>query len=201
MTMESTQRKLRLADIADQRAYERERPQYRAEILEIRRRRRISIGTVVSVAFESRQTIRYQIQEMARAEKLTTDEDIQIELDTYNPLIPEPGQLTATLFLELTSDEQMREWLPRLVGIERHVVIRLADGSEVRSMPEAQHAIQLTREHATSAVHYLMFRFTDAQIDSFADGGAMLAIDHPNYREEAELGAATAAELLVDLRR
>lgn len=197
--MSTTSRKLTLADIADQRAYERERQDYRVQVLELRRRRRVALGTVIAVAFESRETIRYQIQEMARAERLGSDEDIQIELDTYNPLVPEPGQLCATLFLELTNDEQMRVWLPQLVGIERHVVVRLADGSEIRSEPEAQHATQLTREHATSAVHYITFAFDDRQRDELAARGATLVSDHPAYREEAELGALTVRELLADL--
>jgi len=200
MNASSTTRKLTLADIADQRAYERERDDYRARVLEIRRLRRVAIGTVMTLSFESRETIRYQIQEMARVEKLTTDEDIQVELDTYNPLVPEQGHLCATLFLELTSDDQLREWLPRLVGIERHVVIRLADGTEVRSAPEAQHATQLTREHVTSAVHYLTFAFDPAQIDALAQGGATVVVDHPRYDEEVELIPATVAQLVGDLR-
>ena len=197
--MTTTSRKHTLADIADQRSYERERPEYRAQILELRRRRRVALGTVIAVAFESRETIRYQIQEMARAEHLGTDEDIQIELDTYNPLVPEPGQLCATLFLELTDEDQMRVWLPQLVGIERHVVIRLADGTEVRSEPEAQHATQLTREHVTSAVHYITFAFDERERDELAAHGATLAIDHPAYREEAELAEPTLRELVADL--
>ena len=197
--MTTVSRKLTLTDISDQRAYERKRPGYRTQVLELRRRRRVAIGTVITVAFESRETIRYQIQEMARAERLGTDEDIQVELDTYNPLVPEPGQLCATLFLELTNDEQMRVWLPQLVGIERHVVIRLADGAEIRSSPESQHATQLTREHATSAVHYITFAFDDPQRDELAAHGATLLIDHPAYREEAELGDLTVRELVADL--
>ncbi len=89
--------------------------------------------------FENRDTMRHQIQEMARVEKLVTDEAIQEELDIYNPMVPEPGQLCATVFIELISDEQMRVWLPKLVGIERSFVFRLMDGSEVRSIAEAQH--------------------------------------------------------------
>ena len=197
--MNTLSRKLTLADIADQRAYERERPEFRAHMLEARRRRRVALGTVIAVAFESRDTIRYQIQEMARAERLGTDHDIQVELDTYNPLVPDPGQLCATLFLELTSDEQMRVWLPQLVGIERHVVIRLGNGTEVRAEPEAQHATQLTREHVTSAVHYITFAFDDSERDELAAHGGILVIDHPAYREEAELGDLTVRELLEDL--
>ena len=197
----TTRRKLMLSDIADVRAYEREREEFRDHVLELRRVRRINVGTILTVSFESRETIRYQIQEMARVEKLMTDDDIQNEIDTYNPLIPEPAQLCATLFIELTSDGSMREWLPRLIGIEHHVVIRLADGTEVRSYPEAQHARQLTRAHITSAVHYLQFAFEPTQIDALASGAATLVVDHPDYLEVSELTAATVAELLRDLRQ
>jgi hypothetical protein len=193
-------RKLSLADISDVRAYERERPDFRERILELRRRRRIGVGTMITVSFESRETIRYQIQEMARVEKLMTDDDIQAELDTYNPLIPEPGMLCATLFIELTSDDSVREWLPKLVGIERHVVVRLGDGSQVRSAAEQQHARQLTRPDATSAVHYLQFEFSPEHVAALAAGAAELAIDHPAYLESTPLLAATIDELLADLR-
>ena len=87
-------------------------------------------------------------------EKLVTDEAIQEELDIYNPMVPEPGQLCATMFIELTTDAQMREWLPKLVGIERSLVFRLPDGSQVRSITEAQHEAQLTRTDVTAAVQH-----------------------------------------------
>ena len=121
MTTELSSRKLTLDDIADARAYERERTELRAHVIELKRRRRVSLGTVVTLMFENRDTMRYQIQEMARVERTFTDQGIQEELDVYNPLIPEPGQLCATLFIELTSDDQMREWLSKLVGIEHSV--------------------------------------------------------------------------------
>jgi len=189
---------LTLDDIADQRAYERERPVFRARMLAERRRRRLSLGPVITVAFESRDTIRYQIQEMARAERLSTDAEIQSELDAYNPLIPAPGRLCATLFIELTNDDDMREWLPKLVGVERHIVIRFSDGSIVRSEPEAQHATQLTREHITSAVHYITFALDETARTALASGGVNLLIDHPEYRHEVELAPATIDELRAD---
>lgn len=193
-------RKLGLSDIADVRAYEREREDYRRTVMEIKRKRRVAIGTIVTVMFENRETMRLQIQEMARVEKLVTDDDIQVELDTYNPMIPEPGQLTATVFLELTSDEQVREWLPKLVGIERSFAIVLTNGDRVRSIAEEAHAAQLTREEATAAVHYIRFEFTPEQVESFALGGVQIETDHPAYRESAELSDTTRAELLGDLR-
>ncbi len=199
MSSAAVSRKLVLGDIADLRAYERERAEFRDTVLELRRRRRVALGTIITVSFESRDTIRYQIQEMARVEKLMTDLDIQAEIDAYNPLIPDAGQLCATMFIELTSDESIREWLPRLVGIERHVVIRLSDGSTIRSVPEQQHASQLTRANVTSAVHYLQFSMTPAEIETLGSGQAFLEIDHPAYRESVELSPAAVAELLADL--
>jgi hypothetical protein len=193
-------RKLTLDDIADVRAYERERPEFRAEVMEIKRRRRIAFGTVITLMFENRETMRLQIQEMARVERLTTDEDIQVELDTYNPMIPEPGQLCATVFLELTSDEQMRVWLPKLVGIERSFEIVLPNGDRVRSITDEAHAEQLTRDTVTAAVHYIRFEFTTEQVGSFAEGPVRIEIVHPEYLEVVELSDTTHAELLTDLR-
>lgn len=198
MNVAEPSRKLVVADIADARAYERERADLRARVIELKRRRRVSLGTVISLMFENRETMRYQIQEMARVEKIFTDEGIQEELDTYNPMVPEPGHLCATLFIELTSDEQMREWLPKLVGIERSIVFRLSNGEEVRCEVDPQHAGQLTREHITAAVHYLTFAFTPAQVAAFGHG-TILAIDHPDYLEAVELEPSTVAELLADL--
>ena len=166
--------KLTLDDILDVRAYERDRDDYRRRIIDLKARRRLHLGTFVSLVFENRETIRSQIQEMARAEHLTTDEEIQTELDIYNSLIPEPGRLCATLFIELTSDDSMREWLPRLVGIERSLVLVLADGRRIRSYPEAQHESQLTRADITSAVHYLHFDLDPAAIDALDRGDALL---------------------------
>jgi hypothetical protein len=193
-------RKLTLDDIADIRAYEREREQFRATVMEIKRRRRIPFGTIITLMFENRDTMRFQIQEMARVERLTTDEDIQVELDTYNPMIPEPGQLCATVFIELTSDEQVREWLPKLVGIERSFEVVLPNGDRVTSITDEAHAEQLTRETVTAAVHYIRFEFTPEQVDSFAQGAVRIEIVHPEYLEVVELSNSTHAELLTDLR-
>ena len=199
MSISVPTRKLTVADIDDIRAYERIRETFRTEMIALRDRRRVSVGTLVSLAFENRQTIRFQIQEMARVEGITTDQGIQQELDAYNPLIPEQGQLRATLFIELTSDEAIREWLPKLVGIENAVVLRLPNGDEVRCAVDARHAAQLTRDDVTAAVHYITFELTPAQRDSFRDG-VVVAIDHPEYTEQTELLTTTLRELATDLR-
>ena len=161
-------RKLTLADIKDTREYERERDDFRRHIIELKTRRRIPLGTIMTIVFENTDTMRFQVQEMARAERMMSDEQIEHEIETYNTLIPGPGELSATLLIELQSEAQLREWLPKLVGIQRHVAIALPDGSEVRAV--AQDEERLTREDTTPAVHFLNFAFTAAQVDAFAAG-------------------------------
>ena len=190
--------KLTLDDIADLRAYERERDEYRERIIALKRVRRVPVGPVVTLVFENRDTIRFQIQEMARAEKLISDEQIQAELDVYNPLIPEAGQLSATLFVELTSEAELREWLPKLVGIERAVELRIGD-RVVRSVPEESHEKQLTREEITASVHYIRFELTADEVAAFDGQPVVLAVDHPAYREATPLSEDTRASLSRDL--
>lgn len=196
-------RKLTLDDIEDLRAYERSREEFRARIIDLKKRRRVSVGPFVTLLFENRDTIRFQVQEMARVEKLSTDEAIEGELRAYNPLIPGPGSLSATLFLELTSDDQLREWLPKLVGIETAVVVRLGEGDEaeeIRCDVDPEHERQLTRDTTTASVHYITWRLDPGQVERFAGGPVSLALDHPSYFHEIELGPETRAELLADLR-
>ncbi len=196
---------LTLDDISDQRAYERERDKFRAEVIEVKRNRRISVGPVITLTFESRLTMRFQVQEMARAEKMLSDEQIQHELDVYNRLLPAANELSATLFLELTTEEELRTWLPRLVGVESACEVRIGSGPSalvVHSTPEQEHEANLTRPETTSAVHYLRFHFTDQQVEGFATQPSTLAVNHPEYPEGlpgATLSEATRAELLADL--
>lgn len=193
-------RKLQLSDILDLRAYERERESLRNSVIEVKRRRRVALGPVVTLMFENRETVKSQIQEMLRAEKVTNDAGVIEELNAYNPLIPEPCQLCATLFVELTTDEQLREWLPKLVGIESSIVIKLGEGSESRSITEEGHAENLTRADITAAVHYVRFEFNADQVKEFAAGNVRVTSDHPAYIESVELPSFIVAELLTDLR-
>jgi hypothetical protein len=194
-----TEAKLTLDDIADLRAYERERPAFRAHIIELKKQRRLALGPLVTLVFENRDTIRFQVQEMARAERMLTDAQIQAELDAYNSLIPDPGQLAATLFIELTSRAELEDWLPRLVGIERAVELRIGPET-VRAQPDQAHAAQLTREEITPSVHYVQFSLRPDQVERFAAGPVKLAIDHPAYSHNSLLDQAARASLLRDLR-
>ncbi len=195
--------KLTLDDISDLRAYERERAEFRAHVIALKKRRRVHVGPVVTLLFENRDTIRFQIQEMARVEKLISDEAIETELAVYNPLIPVPGTLSATLFIELTSEDELREWLPKLVGIETRVELRLGtapDVDVVRCVVDPDHARQLTRDEITASVHYVHWELGAAEIDAFAQGPVHLAVTHPDYRYATELADETRTELMGDLR-
>ena len=189
-------RKLTVDDITDLRAYERERADFRASVIDLKRDRRIPLGDLMTVVFENLTTMRFQIQEMARAERMLTDEQIAHEVAVYNGLLPDDGQLSATLFLELTSDALLREWLPKLVGLQRHVAFEVAG---VVSPAVEIDEDRLTREDdVTSAVHYLRFAFTPEQIAGFAAGPVVLRIDHPEYRAETVLSEASRRSLLAD---
>jgi hypothetical protein len=193
-------RKLTVDDIVDHRAYERERDEFRAAIIAMKKRRRIALGDHLTILFENTDTMRWQVQEMARAERMLTDDAIAGEVATYNELIPDPGELSATLFLELTSDELLREWLPKLRGIEFAVRFDLgprdAKASRVAAVPRDEE--RLTRDDVTTTVHYLRFPFDAEQRELLATGPARLVVDHPEYKVWVELTDAQRAELAGD---
>jgi len=192
---------LTLRDVLDLREYERVRESYRAQVIARKRRRRVALGPIMTVVFECVDTVRFQVQEMARVEKIISDQALQVELDIYNRLLPTPGELSATLFIELTSDGAMRDWLPRLVGIERSLGIEVG-GVVVPSVPEADHAAALVRDSVTPAVHYLRFPFTPDQVAGFeaaGEGQIALVATHAEYAERTVLAPEVHQELLGDL--
>lgn len=194
------QHPLVIDDIEDLRTYERGRDAYRRRIIELKRLRRVGVGPLMTLVFENRETVRFQIQEMARAEKMVTDEQVQGELDVYNALLPTPGELSATLFIELTADALLREWLPKLVGVERSFELRIGtDGEVAPAVPESAHEEALTRPTMTASVHYIRFPLTPAQVAGFGPGPVVVAVTHPEYRHETTLSDETRRELRSDL--
>ena len=192
-------RKLTVDDIVDLRAYERERADFRQRIIELKRTRRVALGPILTILFENTETMRWQVQEMARAERMLRDEQIAHEVETYNELIPDAGELSGTLFLELTSDEALREWLPKLVGIEFHIAIELPDGSRAgqalrrrRGTPDARRhdgggALPALRVHARAG-------------RGVREGPVRVVVDHPEYQYETTLDAAQHAALAAGSR-
>jgi len=161
-------RKLTIDDIADLRAYERERDEFRARIIALKKARRVPLGELMTVVFENTDTMRFQIQEMARAERMLRDEQIAHEVETYNELLPGDGELSATLFVEITDPAGLREWLPKLVGLQDHVAMEVAGVVSPATEIDEE---RLTREdEMTTTVHYLRFAFTPEQQAAFAAG-------------------------------
>lgn len=187
---------LREDAIADLRAYEKERPGFQQHVMGLRRRRRVTLGPVLTAAFENRDTIRYQIQEMLRVERSIHPGAVEAELEAYNPLLPADGELSVTLFVEVTDPAQVREWLTRLTGLEQHLVLELADGRQLRARCEAGHARSLTRSDVTSAVHYLRIPVPgDAELGD----EVTLLVDHPEYNVRVALREETLQEISADL--
>ena len=188
-------RKLTHADIKDLREYEREREAFRAEIIAMKKHRRIALGDLVTVVFENAATMRFQIQEMARAERMLRDEQIAYELETYNQLLPDTGELSATLFIEIDDNDALRYWLPRLVGIEEHVHFVVDDGIVAARAEDTE---RLTRPDTTTTVHYLKFTFTPEQQRRFGDASVRIVVDHPEYQVDVTLSDAQREELVGD---
>ncbi len=199
---------LTLTDIVDLRAYERIRESFRTEVMATKRKRRIPLGPIMTIVFECEQTVRFQIQEMARVEKIISDEGIQAELDVYNHLLPTPGELSCTLFIELTTEADLRHWLPQLVGIESSLALELHRDDplaptplQVLSVPEATHSAALTRASVTPAVHYLRFPFNAEALAAWTEPATVVTLvsNHPAYEERTVFEEQTRIELEHDL--
>ena len=188
--------KVLVEEIPELRAYNATRDDLRRSIMALKARRRVFLGTFVTVVFENTDTVRWQITEMMRAERIDTDAGIATEVEQYNDLIPGDAQLSCTMFIELTDDDSMREWLPKLVGIHEAIEFRLPNGDVVRGYDP--HAERLTREEATAAVHFLKFDFTPEQIAAFRRGPVAIASVHPAYREETVLNLDQHDALCAD---
>jgi hypothetical protein len=180
--------------------YARARDEFRARVIAHKKDRMLNVGEHVTLIFEDELTIRYQIQEMLRAERIFEVDGIQDELDAYNPLIPDGSNWKATMMIEYPDVEERQRMLARLIGIEDRVWIQVDSHARVHAVADED----LERENAekTSAVHFLRFEMERAMIQSLKKGARLaLGIDHPQYRVTMdELPAAVAASLASDLK-
>jgi len=186
-------RKLTTADLKPLDEYEKVRPILRRQIIELKEIRRVALGDNISIVFENFQTMQWQTQEMLRAERITSPEAIQEEVDTYNELIPDKDELRATLFIELPDDKNIPNDLPRFIGVEETVSLSFG-GQTVKAEAEPGRST----EEKTATVHYLRFPFTPEQAAAFGPP-ATLAVDHTNYKASTELTEATVQSLKEDL--
>ena len=189
---------LSAADIPALDVFETIRDELRARVIAHKAPRRVAVGDRVTLLFEDRETLRWQILEMCRVERTRDASAVAHEIAVYNELIPGPRELSATMFIEITESAQIRSELDRLLGIDECVALRI--GSE---RVRAQFDARQLEEDRISAVHYLRFALSDAQVAAFraAAQPVALLVDHPAYQAEARLSDETRASLGVDLTR
>ncbi|MCL5048129.1 MAG: DUF3501 family protein [Firmicutes bacterium] len=218
--------KLYIDDVMDLRQYEKVREEQRKKIIALKQIRRVGVGPFISLVFENRETMLFQIQEMARAERIIDEKLLQEEIDIYNNLIPELGEISITLLIELTSKEELYLWLPRLVGIEDSLYLELhADNLKdtstypdlskdpEQSIPilggtkslltlkadvQKDHQEMLTREDITASVHYLKFYIDEFNRELFRSSNLIVKIDHPEYRYATYLSNTLQGSILDD---
>ena len=164
-------------------AYDGLRNQFRADVIEHKRDRRLALGTNATLYFEDSQTMQYQVQEMLRIERIFEAAGIREELDAYNPLIPDGTNWKATFMLEFPDEEERRAMLSRMLGIEEKVWMQIGDLDKV--WPIADEDLERADAEKTSAVHFLRFELLSAQIDALKGGADLAAgIDHENCQVE-----------------
>ena len=189
---------LSLNDIPSTSDYADMREAFRARLIEQKKARNIAIGENVTLLFESRDTVLYQVLEMLRIEKTTDPEAIQAELDAYNPLIPGGTDWRATMLIEFPEAEERRVQLKYLRAVEHAVYARVGDA---RIMAVADEDMERSDDEKTSAVHFLRVPLEPAHVDALRAGAELaFGIDHARYRyESAATSPATRESLLADL--
>jgi hypothetical protein len=180
-------------------AYARARNEFRSRVIEHKKTRTLPLGGNVTLIFEDDLTMRYQVQEMLRVEKIFEEAGIQDEIDAYNPMIPDGGNWKATMMIEYPDVEERQRMLAKLVGIEDRVWVRVAGFAPVHAI--ADEDLDRSTDEKTSAVHFLRFEL-DANMRQALKAGATVAagVDHAQYRATVDpLPPATVAALLQDL--
>jgi hypothetical protein len=180
-------------------AYSRARPDFRARVMAHKKHRTVPIGGHVTLIFEDELTVRYQIQEMLRVERIFEEAGIQDELAAYNPLVPDGANWKATMMIEYPDEDERRRMLARLIGIEDRVWVQVAGCPRVYAV--ADEDLERETEAKTSSVHFLRFELESSMVKALKGGaGLAMGVDHPEYDLTiAAVAPATCASLAADL--
>jgi Protein of unknown function (DUF3501) len=178
--------------------YARERTRFRAKVIAHKKNRTVELGAHVTLLFEDELTVRYQVQEMLRVERIFEEEAIREELDAYNPLVPDGRNLKATLMIEYADPVERKARLEELIGIEDRAWVEV-EGQE-RVWAIADEDLDREDEHKTSAVHFLRFELTDAMAGALKRGAPLsMGIDHPRYSAALKAPPSVRDSLVGDL--
>jgi hypothetical protein len=191
--------KLTAAELMSLEHYARERPAFRARVLEHKRHRKLAVGPNVTWSFEDRLTMQYQIQEMLRAERIFEPEGIRDELEAYNPLIPDGSNWKATLLIEFADVTERQRQLAQLIGLEDRCWVQVRGHERVYAIADEDLERETTEK--TSSVHFLRFELTREMISALTSGAALGAgVDHDRYRHCVDpVPDAVKAALVADL--
>jgi hypothetical protein len=180
--------------------YARTRKDFRAKVLAHKKHRTVAVGPHVTLIFEDELTIRYQIQEMLRIEKIFEEDGIDGELSAYNPLVPNGTNWKATMLVEYTDIDERRQMLARLIGVENHVWVHIEGFDKVHAI--ADEDLERSNEEKTASVHFLRFELTGEMRAALrAGGGLAIGIDHQHYPATVAItDPATKASLIGDFQ-
>jgi hypothetical protein len=197
MSKELLMQKVTLDEIIGAERYEKIRDDFRRRVIELKQRRRVSVGDRISLVFENHETVLFQIQEMLRAERITDIDKIRFEVDTYNELIPGDGELSSTLLIEITEQDQIRPELVKLIGLDKAVSLRIGERFTIPGVFEGGRSA----EDNLSAVQYVRFFLPPEARAAFREGKeeVRLVIAHPNYHVQVQLPLATRQSLAAEL--
>lgn len=194
--MQMSVHKLERKDLMSLEEYAAKRAAFRQEIIAHKRERTLHIGPHLTLLFEDRLTMQYQVQEMLRAERIFEARGIQEELDAYNPLIPDGANWKATLLIEFADEGERRRALAKLIGIEDRVWMQVQGFPRVH--PIADEDLERETAEKTSSVHFLRFELAPEMVKALKQGAALDAgVDHPEYRHEVKPVAEDLKKSLV----
>ena len=178
--------------------YAKQRNDWRRRVMEHKKRRTVHLGEHLTLQFEDELTIRYQVQEMLRIERIFEEQGIQGELDAYNPLVPDGSNWKATMLIAYPDPEERRRMLGALKGIERRVWVQVGQGERVYAI--ADEDLERENEEKTSSVHFLRFELSAAMRGELRRGAAVtLGVDHPAYTASVAAAPEVRAALATDV--
>ena len=180
-------------------AYSKWRKLHKAEVIAHRKLRSVALGEHITVQFESELSMRYQVQEMLRIEKIFEEQGIQDEIDAYAPLVPDGSNWKATVLIEFPDPNERRRELRRLIGVEDRLFVEVEGYPRLYAI--ADEDLDRENEEKTSAVHFVRFEFPEsAKRAVLAGAGVKLGCDHTNYPAHVTIGPETLASLAGDLK-
>tara|TARA_B100001093_G_C26799749_1_gene1002816 strand:+ start:858 stop:1439 length:582 start_codon:yes stop_codon:yes gene_type:complete len=190
-------KKLITSDLLSLEEYDKSREQIKADLILHKKNRSIKIGDHILILFEDYETIKYQVQEMLRIEKIFKEKDIQEEIDAYESLIPDGNNLKATMLIMYTDERERKVMLNKLHDLENNVWLSIDNSKRIFAVSDED--LERSRDEKTSAVHFLRFQLNDSEVNLFKESrNIVFGVDHEEYNLQSELDQNTIDSLLKD---